>query len=430
NSNYSIKSIYINNSKRVFAGIDVSGSNSFIYWFDLASNIYTDNNGFSTTSLTNGLFTLDASGITAMDGFINDTNTGLWITYGSNIALINIDNSTPPASQTITQKRSLYSYKTVSILASNNIVMAAGNNIISTSNNGGVSWTDVSLSGTAVNKIYVLDASNALAVGNAGTILMSLNRGASWTQVPSQILNSSGNANRLIDTNGNLTNIGVVDSNNFYIVKSATSYVAGSTQANTSLFHAYLPNLFNNTSNYVLDVSGSVRLSGDMNVNDGGKIASNNRVFELLNAGVNQVNFAGDAEFVRIGNKTNSTVIANSALNVLQDSSLNGNLIVGGNATINQKLGVLSDTSLNANLFVLRDTSMNGNLSIGINANVGGLLTVAGNTLLKSNLRVLGNMSIDGNANINGEIVVSGNALLRSNLIVLENSRIGGNLVV
>jgi hypothetical protein len=50
NENYSVKSIFINDSKRVFNGVDVSGSNSLIFWYDLPSNIYTDTDGYNSTS--------------------------------------------------------------------------------------------------------------------------------------------------------------------------------------------------------------------------------------------------------------------------------------------------------------------------------------------------------------------------------------------
>lgn len=423
NANYSVKSIYINISKRVFMGVDVSGANSFIYWFDLPITIYQEYTGFRTNKAgPDGSFNLDAAGIKSMDGFISGSNTGLWISYGtSNIALVNIDNSTPSSSQTLTQTRTTYSYKTVNVFSSD-IITAGGINVISTSRNGGVSWSDISLSDLTINKIYLLDSSNGLAVGNSGTILVTTDGGLSWSVIPTHILNSSGNANRLIDASYNLTNIGVVDSNNFYVVKNLTSYIAGTTQASTSLFHAYLPNMFNNSTNYVLDASGSARVSGDMNINDGGKIASNNATFNLLNNGVNQVNFAGDASFVYIASKTNSTVVVNSALNVLHDLSLNGNLYSA------QKIYSVGDISSNGQIYGINGVFSNyyeGILSPSgttCDINIGGF-NYAG--LSNRNLRI-GNFSgiVDTSTNIylggpNDQVIIS------SSVISSQNTKAG-----
>ena len=161
--------------------------------------------------------------------------------------------------------------------------MVAGNNIISFSTNGGNSWSDLSLNIPIINQISLFDASNAIAVCNNGIILTTSNwqTGNSWRNISNAELNVSGNANRLNDVSYNLTTLGLIDTNNFYITKTIQSYGNGSL-GNTSLFHVYLPNLFNTVTNYVFDVSGSSRFSGDMNINDGGKIASNNQTFQLL----------------------------------------------------------------------------------------------------------------------------------------------------
>jgi hypothetical protein len=124
----------------------------------------------------------------------------------------------------------------------------------------------------------------------------------------------------------------MVNKNNFFVSKVIKAYQTGAppTLGNTSLFHAHIPNVFNNTTNYVLDVSGSIRLSGDMNVNDGGKIASNNSTFRLLDSGVNRINIGGEAASLYIGNANSSKVVMNYDLNVLHDASINRNLEVNG----------------------------------------------------------------------------------------------------
>ena len=434
---YKIKSIYVTPSKRAFFGIDVSGSNSIMYSF----NIPDSSVGFAT--YINGediSLNLSFSGIKSFDG----VGTTLWVA-GTNIVCINTANTTLTDIPTKPGN-----YNSISVLDSSNII-AAGTNIISFTTNGGTSWTDISLNiPVVVNKIRVLDSSNAIAVCNSGIVLKSLNwsDASSWSIVSSDELNVSGNANRLTDTSYNLTNIGVVDSNNFYITKVIQKYSL-TALGNTSIFHSYLPNLFNNVSNYLLDMSGSVRLSGDMNVNDGGKIASNNKTFNLLNNGVNQINFGCDASNVYIGSLQNSTVTVNSNLNVLYESVLNGNLFVKQNGFINANLGVTGNVNIQSNLNVTGNVNIQSNLNVTGNvniqsnlnvtgnvniqsnlnvtgnANIGGTLTVTGNTFL-SNLVVNANANIFGNANLGGTLVVTGNTFL-SNLVVNANANIFGN---
>jgi len=419
--NYSIKSIYINPSKRVFFGIDIVGTNSIIYWFDLPENIYSDTNGITTGDYINGTFNLSFAGIKCMDGCGNF----LYVTGNKYITRYTSINTSSPVSTTYTNTLG-YNYNTIYVLNPNNII-AGGTNIISYSTNGGTNWTDSTFNYANVNSIALFDVSNAIAVCNAGKIYTSSSWQtgySSWKQIPNDALNVSGNSNRLNDPGYNLTNVAILNTNNFYVTKIIQTYAVNSSLGNTSLFHVYLPNIFNNVTNYVFDVSGSSRISGDMNVNDGGKIASNNQVFNLLNNGVNQIYFGGDASYVYTGSFKNSTLVANYDLNVLHDASINGNLVVGGNALVDQKLGVIMDTSLNANLFVAWDSSLNGNLVVGGNALVDQKLGVIMDTSLNANLFV------EWDSSFNGNLVVGGNALVDQKLGVIMDTSLNANLFV
>jgi hypothetical protein len=431
---YSIKSIYINPSKRAFFGFDIDGSNSVVYWFDLPIDIYTDDRGIETNDVLDGSFNLDFAGIKSIDGYGDDS---VYVTGNTQIIKYSSIYTSSPVITTHTNIYG-YNYNTIYVSSENNII-AGGINIISYSTNNGTTWTDFSLDNTIVNSISILDASNSIAVCNSGKILTSSNwqeGSSSWSIVPNDVLNVSGNSNRLTDPAYNLTNIAVVNSSNFYITKPIQNYVVDNTLGNTSLFHVYIPNFFNNTTNYVFDISGSSRISGDMNVNDGGKIASNNQTFNLLNNGVNQIYFGGDASYVYVGSTKNSTLVAKYDLNVLHDSSFNGNTVVGGNALVERKLGVLLDTSLNANLFVARDSSMNGNIVVGGNALVNRKLGVLQDTSLNANLFVAidssmnGNILVGGNAFVNRKLDVLLDTSLNANLFVALDSSFNGNTVV
>ena len=433
---YSIKSIYVSQSplsdmkNRVYLGIDSSGNNSLIYWFDISGQptegIPTE--GIDTTIYPDtSLFLSGYSGIKSMDGYGNI----LYIVIGKNIIKVNY---TLPSWNVIHQN-TIGNYNSIYVLDQNNIA-AAGENIISFSTDGGTTWTDISANIPIINKICLCDASNAIAVCNSGKILTTSNwkYGTSWSTISNDALNVSGNSNRLNDPNYNLTNVGMVDTNNFYITKTITKDVRDingiTTYGNTSLFHVYLPNLFNNIDNHVFDVSGSSRISGDLNVNDGGKIASNNQTFKLLNNGVNQIYFGGDASNVYIGSLQKSTVTVNSNLHVLFDSLMNGNLGVKQNAVINGTLGVTGDTNIKSNLNVTGNTNINANLNVTGNTNINSTLNVTGNTNINSNLNVTGNTNINsvlnvtGNTNINSVLNVTGDTNINSNLNVTGNTNI------
>jgi len=423
--NYSIKSIYVNSVKRVFFGIDVSGANSFVYSF----NMLDSSGGFNSKDAIDSSINTTNIGIKSMDGYGNV----LWVIVGTTIRSISIDNPTVMSFNGDTKSGN---YNSISVLDESNLI-AAGNNIISFSTDGGSNWTDISENIPIVNSIRIIDSSNAIAVCNTGIVLKSLNwsNAESWSKISNDELNVSGNANRLCDTSYNLTNVGVVDINNFYITKTIQQY-GTLTFGNTSLFHTYIPNVFNNVNNFVFDVSGSVRISGDMNVNDGGKIASNNQTFNLLNSGVNQINFGGDASNVYIGSLRGSTVVVNSNLNVLYDSLLNGNIKVKQNGYINANLGVTGNINLNSNLNVTGNINLNSNLNVTGNINLNSNLNVTGNINLNSDLNVTGNINLKSNLNVSGninfesELNITGNTNLQSNLNVTRNINLQSDLNV
>jgi hypothetical protein len=323
NVNASIKTAYINAGKRVFFGVDVSGAaNSTLYWFDLPSNIYTANTGINVSSGgIDGSLNVAGTGIKSIDGCGNV----LWIAYGS--AIVNCTANAGVTAPTLGTPRTnaIGTYNSLSAFDSNNVV-AAGTNVITYTNNGGSTWTDISIPGITVNSVRVCDTSNAIAVCNGGIVLASNNGYSSWFQVSAATLNGSGNSNRLMDAGYNLSCVAMVNTNNFFVSKITTPYVNNG-PGQSSLFHAYLPNLFNNATNYVFDLSGSARFSGDLNINDGGKIASNNQTFNLLKNGVNQIYFGNDASNVYVGSNTlNSKVACNYDVNVAHDLSANGNI--------------------------------------------------------------------------------------------------------
>jgi len=363
----SVTSVYVSSNLRIFLGYE----NGTLNWFDVSSNIYTTQTAIIIRS---GSFSI-GSKITSMDG----SNNTLYITTTANAIytyFINSGVTSPSLSSIRASTITNPNYKSISVLDPTHAVVV-GTGVISYLNAG--QWTDISAP-YPLSSVYVYDTTNAMAVGPNGVVLYTNNGYATWTKVPTSILNSGGNAARLIDSRYNLTNICMSSLNEFIISKTITSYVKDGVAGNTSVFNGYFPNLYNNVSNYVMDISGSLRISGDININDGGKLGSNNSTFSLLNSGVQTIHVGQGASSLDMGN-SGSTVTANYNLTVLHDSSLNGNVLVGGNASC---YGVIKSTNYES-------VNAAGDIFIG------GLL----NTPLSSRSIKIGNFNATANT-ING----------------------------
>jgi hypothetical protein len=121
-----------------------------------------------------------------------------------------------------------------------------------------------------LNDIEVVDDNNAIAVGSQGTIIYTKDGGVNWTQMDSIALNAYGNANVLIDSTLNLLSVHRYDENTFIISYASTEYVYNETAGESKIYHVYVPTVFNRANTSVLDVCGTVHITGDLHINDGG----------------------------------------------------------------------------------------------------------------------------------------------------------------
>jgi hypothetical protein len=144
-----------------------------------------------------------------------------------------------------------------------------------------------------------------------------------------------------------------------------------------------------------------------------------------------------------VGGKTNLAGDAslNSRLFVASDTSLNANLFVGGktnlagDASLNSRLFVGSDVSLGGYLFVSKDLSLNGNISVGSSLNiqtvnigsgdngilVSSILTASGGIIIPSG----SNFTNNGNTLLVGVLSVTADASMNGNLLIRNNVAIG-----
>jgi len=398
-----------------------------IFYYDInISNVLngTDVNiatSYNNTSLANSNFIIKNS-----DGF------GNFVYFiGNGIQKINI-TSNPPTSvyyinTTDKQYNSIYVYD-------NNFVVAVGINIISYTRNGMAPWTDITFTNITFNDVFIYDSSSAVAVGNNGIFYYTSN-GTSWASVPDTIINSSGIASLITNTNYKLSNIIMPNKDSYIISSIINPYVQNSSLGRTKMLYGYYPNLLNRTNNTVLELSGNIVISGDIEINDTGKLKTKQNTFNLLTENVETMYIANDSSNVNIGNYSTNTNI-NGKLITNNDTSLNSALYVGGITKLNSTLEVAGNSNLKQNLYVVGDTSLNSKVYAGGATTLNSTLDVAGNSNLKQNLYVLGDTSLNskvyasGATTLNSTLEVAGNSNLKQNLYVLGDTSLNSKVYV
>lgn len=325
-----VTSIYVSNTLRVFLGY---GDGS-VYWFDVSNNIYTGDVTLSYGT-RDGSFTV-ANPVVSMDGSGNT----LYIVTTNSIYTYSMNSGGTIPAYVYRSPLSSYSYTNISVFDSTHAVAVGSTGI--TYINGGL-WTDISTA-YPLNSVYVYDTLNAMAVGPNGVFMYTNNGYATWTIVPASLLNSGGNAARLTDSTKNLTNICMLNLNEFLITKTVTSYSKNNNIAgNTSVFNGYFPNLYNNVTNYVMDISGSLRISGDMNVNDGGNLYCRNFInssnYEGIdvcgNIFIGGMNTISGTRNIQIGNFSSNTI---NTRNLIKLGGTQDQVIIGGTVTTSVSL--------------------------------------------------------------------------------------------
>jgi len=105
-------------------------------------------------------------------------------------------------------------------------------------------------------------------------------------------------------------------------------------------------------------------------------------------------------------------VVRNGRMNILVDSSFNGNIYANASITANKNVYVLGDTSFNGNITCFKDASFSNGLYVGGNVNVNGsdfrlkdvvlqkTGTISGSTTLSVPLNQMYNISATGDINI------------------------------
>ena len=211
-------------------------------------------------------------------------------------------------------------YKCVSAINDDYAIAVGGTTISYTVN--GINWNHIDVSGLGtfvLVSVITCDTSNAIAVSSSGVVICSYNWSANtptWMIMPDNILNTSGSKNLLVSDSGYIKNISMVDISSFLINNVTMPYLDSADDANdiaghSKILYCYLPNLFNKLNNDVLDVSGSMAISGQIKVYDGEVFVNsiNSNENNKNPADATTINMGSNTHIVNIGHNDNKTIM-------------------------------------------------------------------------------------------------------------------------
>ena len=445
-----------------FSGLTDGTQIQNIFIQQTASNTKKVMFGYNTTTSTTST-TTDSIGYFDLN-FSNLSNSTYGITYSSKTpsnTIINyvdgystylyyvgtgIQKYTISDCSLIYSTNTSYTYNYINVY-NETTAIAVGNNIISYTSDG-TNWTNITSYSYIFKSVYIYNTYYALAVATTGKFLYTKDGFATWNIVPDTLLNSGGNSTNINGSTISLFSVAMTDINTIIISKIIQSYISTSQFGSSKIMCAYLPNLFNLSNNSVLDVSGSIVISGDVNIKDGGKLyvdydtSLNGNLFVAYDASLNsRLVVGGDltvnsrlivkTDFSLGGNitldgftTTGNGLSVGGKLSVLYDSSINSRLVVGSDVTINKRLFTVGDSSLNGNLFVAYDSSLNSRLVVGSDVTVNKRLFTVGDTSLN------GNLFVAYDASLNSRLVVGSDVTINKGLFTVGDTSLNGNLVV
>ena len=384
----------------------------FKYTFNNLLNIkdangITDSNGNKFTNLSNPNFIVNSSSVSSN-----------YIYYAGSNNIIKYDfNANTIITQTNSSSRNynyIFAYSDIYAIA---IAQQTDNNdnIIYYTTNGS-SWSNAFNTPYNLKSVYIYDPSNAIAIGynnanNNGAFIYTTNGPDSWQTDTTNVLNSSGIAKQITGSNNYLNNIYMQDKDTFIITTSTST----GTTSPSKILYCYFPNLLNRVNNRVLDVSGNMFISGDININEGGKISTNNSVFNLLNDTntVNTLNMVSDISNINIGKFATQTVLngnlkVTNNTNMVLDVSMNSRLFVGGDVSLNRNAYINGNITLPTSSHIFTDnidTTFGSKLFSGVDNTVNrGILNI-GRYSSVTNIGYFDNNNNNANSNANNNFV-------------------------
>ena len=320
---------------------------------------------------------IDSGSNLTIDTSLNSVNAiwgnlyRIFIVGNNGLRSANIEESDPVFDPSFASVEPLYNvhgyYDTVT-----NHVIAVGNNIIRYSHDNGTIWSSVVISGV-LRSVAVVNESCAIAVGDDGLVMYSIDGYASWSIVSAETLNTMGNGGIIAGVN--FTNISATSIDKFVISGTIATYLTG-TPGRTKMYHLYAPYFLNRPNHHVLEASGNMVVSGDIWIREEGSLRTNNGAFYLLPENTNDI-YIGTTGYGNTNVRNRFTVAGTSEVVDLsaQNVDLSGVLRVKTIDTLNSdRMDIGAATSLvnigSANIYI-------GTTGYG-NTNVRNRFTVAG----------------------------------------------------
>ena len=403
-------SVYLSpNKSRLIIGCFVSANNNYRV---------LNSSGLGNVSTSSGSqIDVGLSPISAIDGF---DNTYAYIVGGGGIQKFNITDNT---NTSIIGSGTYYGIKFYYDGSTYHSIVVGANSIYYSHDVSAGSWTGVSVSGI-IRSGYIVDAMRAYAVGDDGTIMFSIDGYATWRKFTYDELNYMGNASRLWNTD--LKNVWSRGANDLIITGTIANYVSNLVVGKSYVFDLFSPYFFNHNAYNVLELSGNMVMSGDLRINDEGRLMTNNTSFYMLPENASQIYIGNTA----VGGKTNvlnnldvcGNEIVYGNLSVVRDVSINHNFFVTGRSVLN------GDVSMNGNLRLDKDASFNGNLAVLYDVSINRNLFVTGRTLLNGDVSMNGNLRLDKDASFNGNLAVLYDVSINQNLFVKGRTVLNGDV--
>ena len=416
-------SIFLSNQGLLYERIIVGTDTGAI----LNSPTGTWNNGIPNTYISTGLSAVNAIHGSGLDTVI--VGVGGIVPYRT---LVTPTPFTDFFGTRVATSSTLYDVKVFNDGAVNHVVAVGANTIWyahDLSWNGAsyaVSWSQVAISGT-LRSVQMLDASRAIAVGDAGLILYSIDGFATW-KATGPIDNGS------LITGLNLATISALNANDFAISGVIQNFISGSQQGRTKVFNLYAPYFLNRPNNHVLEASGNMVVSGDLQINDSGQLLTNNTTFNVFPTVAQEINVGSTA----VGGNTNVKANLDVALNITGhqrmllygDASLNANVYVGGDASLNSKLYLVGDASLNSKVFIGGDASLNSKLYLVGDASMNSKVFIGGDVSMNSKLYVVKDVSLNANLYVGGDVSLNSKLYLVGDASLNARLNVGGKSTI
>ena len=292
---------------------------------------------------------IDSGSNLTIDTSLNSVNAiwgnlyRIFIVGNNGLRSANIEESDPVFDPSFASVEPLYNvhgyYDTVT-----NHVIAVGNNIIRYSHDNGTIWSSVVISGV-LRSVAVVNESCAIAVGDDGLVMYSIDGYASWSIVSAETLNTMGNGGIIAGVN--FTNISATSIDKFVISGTIATYLTG-TPGRTKMYHLYAPYFLNRPNHHVLEASGNMVVSGDIWIREEGSLRTNNGAFYLLPENTNDI-YIGTTGYGNTNVRNRFTVAGTSEVVDLsaQNVDLSGVLRVKTIDTLNSdRMDIGAATSL------------------------------------------------------------------------------------